>query len=1051
MKQKLLSLFFVLTCLVGVSFAQNRQVSGKVTSAQDGNPIGGVSISVVGAAIATQTDASGNYKISAPENATLNFSYVGYASQRVAIAGKSVVNVQLTPEDNILEEVVVTGYGVRQIKDLTGSQGSVNGEKLAKEPILSFEQALSGKVAGVQIGSSGGTLGDGVSVRIRGINSISSSSLPLYVIDGVPMNAVENTNVFNSGNGTRFNPMSLINSNDIESVEVLKDASAAVLYGSRAANGVILINTKRGKKGFTSISFDSKTTFSQAAKTWDMLNAEDFIKISNEKLLNASSKFTGVTEIAKESDVDGDGKYDRTNWIEEIFRTGVGYDNSVSLSGGQDKANYYASARYLDQKGILVNNDLKMGQVRLNTDIRPVKWLKSGISVSYTKTQNNGVLTDRYVNGLTVSAAQAFPTMAKYNPNHTTGYNLGSTGYLTYGNNVPSVNGTNVVGANIAHPLAASGLQKNQNTPEQLLGNIYAEIQPITGLKFTTKYGIDYLNNYEHQYSHPLIGGLGSSYNGMVQDNIRYRNQWVWQNYLSYDKSFNKHRVSTTLGSESQFTKEKQIYAGANDFSDTFYTDIIDGTYTGAIPGTEDVMLWSGGTVFSNGLQSYFGRLGYVYDNKYMVEAAFRSDAFSAFGENSKWGHFPSVSAGWVASEEGFFKENIDFINYLKLRASYGTVGNSRGISSYASRTLYGGGAYTTLNGFSASQVGNSDLKWETSQKLDVGVDFNMLNNRLKFVVDYYHNNISGLVLQANPPATVGVPGGTIYTNIGSMRNSGVEFTVNAETMKRGDFTWTTSFNFTTVGNKVTALVTENADIVDSYSVASVGKRLGTYKLTRWAGVNPDNGNPMWYGANGEIKEKDLTTQTWYVDGQKSSTGLVGDDAVYLDESGLPKYYGGLDNNFTYKNIDFGFSLVYTGGYHIYNATRASLMSNYFVNNSTEILDRWTTPGQITDVPKLYLTESTATQSSTRFLEKGDFLRMRTISLGYTFKDLSKYGISNLRVYGQVYNAFVITGYKGQDPEVNYTRNNTNIGISVDNRSVPQPRTYTLGLNISLR
>ena len=1050
MKQKLLSTMFAMACIATSAYAQNRQVSGKVTST-DGTPISGVTVSVVGTTTSTQTDASGNFSINANPGATLNASYIGFISQKVYVSNSSVLSIVLKSDDTELDEVVVVGYGVRQVKDLTGSQSSVTGDKLAKEPILSFDQALSGKMAGVQVGSSGGTLGDGVAVRVRGVNSISSSSLPLYVIDGVPMNTVENTNTFNSGNGTRFNPMSLINSNDIESVEVLKDASAAVLYGSRAANGVIIINTKRGKKGFTGITFDSKTTFNTPAKQLSLLNAEDFISISNEKYHNASNKFSGVDNIAKESDVDGDGENDRTNWLDKIYRTGIGYDNSVAISGAQDKANYYASARYLDQKGILENNDLKMGQVRLNTDIKATNWLKAGVSLSYSKTVNNGVLTDRYVNGATVSALQAFPTMAFSSPTTATGYNLGRTGYLTYGNNASVLNGTNIVGGNIAHPVAVSDLQLNQNTPESLLGNIYAEINPIKGLKFTTKYGIDYLNNYEHQYSHPSIGGLGLSYNGIVQDNIRYRNQWVWQNFVSYDNSFGKSRVSATVGAESQFTKEKQIYSGANDFSDTFYTDIIDGTYSGAAPGSEDVMLWSGGTVFSNGMQSYFGRLGYVYDNKYMIEGALRSDAFSAFGENSKWGTFPSISLGWVASQENFFKDNINVINYLKLRGSYGTVGNSRGISSYASRTLYGGGKYTTINGFSASQVGNGDLKWETSQKLDIGVDFNVFNDRLKFVFDYYRNNISGLVLKANPPATVGVPGGTIYTNIGSMRNSGIEFSVNAETYKKNDFKWTTSFNFTTVNNKVTELVSENADIIDGNSVASVGRSLGTYKLAQWAGVDPETGNPMWYGSNGELKMRDIDNQRWIVDGEVSTSGLLGTDAVYLDKSGLPKYYGGLDNNFTYKNFDFGFSLVYTGGFYIYNSTRAGLLSNYFVNNGTEILDRWTTPGQVTDIPKLYLGETTANQSSTRFLEKGDFLRMRTISFGYNFKDLSKYGISNLRLYGQVYNAFVITGYSGQDPEVSLNRNNSNIAVGVDNKSVPQPRTYTLGLSISLR
>ncbi|MGJ1498795.1 TonB-dependent receptor domain-containing protein [Sphingobacterium spiritivorum] len=410
-----------------------------------------------------------------------------------------------------------------------------------------------------------------------------------------------------------------------------------------------------------------------------------------------------------------------------------------------------------------------------------------------------------------------------------------------------------------------------------------------------------------------------------------------------------------------------------------------------------------------------------------------------------------------MASEEEFLKDT-EWLSYLKLRMSYGKVGNSRGIASYASRTLYTGGSYATQNGFSAYQLGNPDLQWETSNKYNVGVDFNILNNRFNFVIDYFYNNISGLVLQAKPLYTVGVPAalpseaGAIFTNIGSMSNKGLEFTVNVETMKRGDFTWNTSLNFTTIKNEVKELVTGNVDIIEGNSVASVGRSLGTYKLTRWAGVDPNTGNPMFLSADGTKKIYVPETRTWRLEDGTATSAISGSDAVYTDKSGLPKYYGGLDNNFTYKKFDLGISIVYTGGFYIYNTTRSGLLTNSFLNNSTEILDRWTTIGQQTDVPRVFLSDNAANQASTRFLEKGDFLRFRTISLGYNFggETLSRIGINNLRVFAQVYNPFIITGYSGQDPEVNTNRNNSNIAIGVDNRAVPQPRTYTFGLNVSL-
>lgn len=1060
MKHKLLSFFVGSMILTSVAFAQEKKVSGRVTGA-DGKPLAGVTIAVQGSSTATQTDSNGNYSLSVPTGKVIVFRSVGFADKTIIVKeGQSAFNVTLDDSNRELEEVVITGYGQRQIKDLTGSQGSIKGEKIAAEPTLSFEQAMSGKMAGVQIGSTGGTLGDGMSVRIRGVNSISSSSLPLYVIDGVPMNTVENVNTFNSGDGTRFNPMTLINSNDIESIEVLKDAAAAVLYGSRAANGVILINTKRGKSGVSSISFESKITSSKASKLLDLLNGDQFIEINNEKAKNAASKFGGVNIIAKESDIDGDGVNDRTNWLDEVYRTGVGYDNSLSLSSGNEKGNFYASARYLDQKGIILKNQLKSGQVRINGDIKPAKWLKAGVSLSYSKTVNDGILTDRYIAGATVAALNASPIVAIHNPNNIIGYNLAGNGYLGNGNNTASLkaNGSNVgLIGNVANPVATLMSQLNQNTPEQVLANGYIEVQPISGLKITSKFGIDYLNNYEHQYSHPNIGGLGTAYNALIQDNIRNRNQWVWQNYANYDKTFAvDHRLSVTLGTEYQFTKEKSVFASASNVGDVYFTDILDNTYTGTEPGTEDIMLLSGGDLFSNGLESYFSRVGYGFKNKYLIDLALRADAFSAFGKNSKWGYFPSASLGWVASEEDFIKQ-YDWLSYLKLRASFGRVGNSRGIDSYASRDLYRGGSYTSLNGFSAHQIGNPNLKWETSDKYDVGLDFNILNNRFNFVIDYFYNNISGLVLKAEPLYTTGIPStivgspGAVFTNIGAMTNKGIEFTFNMKTMERDNFTWNTSFNFTAISNKVKSLITANTDIIDGNSVASVGRSLGTYKLVRWAGVDEQTGNPMWYGKDGNIKMFNPDTQTWTQDGQKIS-GLVGDDAVYLDKSGLPKYYGGLDNNITYKKFDFGVSLVYTGGFYIYNTTRSSLLTNQFLNNTTEILDRWTTPGQKTDIPRLFLTDNTHSRASDRFLEKGDFLRVRTISLGYNFanESLNRVGVKNLRLFAQVYNPFIITGYKGQDPEVNSNRNNSNIAIGVDNRAVPQPRTYTFGLNVSL-
>jgi len=1060
--KKLLQSLFVLMLVAFSAIAQERTITGTVTGQDDGLPLPGVSVKVKGTNIGIMTGSNGSYSLNVPSSSTtLEFSYLGYLTQSKTIGSARVINVSLISDSQGLNEVVVVGYGTKAIKDVNGAISVVDGSKVKDSP-TSFDNALSGKTAGVQVSSAGGTLGDGVTIRVRGTGSISTSSLPLIVIDGIPANTRENLNVFNSGNGTRFNPLSLINPNDIESIQVLKDAGAAVLYGSRAANGVILVTTKKGKKGTAKITFDSKASWATASNLPDLLNGDQFTAINNEKVTNRYGSSAPI--VAKDSDIDGDGQPDRTDWMKEIYGTGFTHDNSLAVSGGSDKATFYGSVRYADQKGISFGNQLKTGSGRVNVDVTPKKWIRAGVELSYTKSMNYGILTDGYLAGSAISGWNSFPTVSAYNPNlpaGAKGYNL-VAGYLGLGNNVTSpsivINGTptsvNLIGNRIYHSLASVDLQRNQNTPQNFIGNAYVELQPIPGLKFTSKYGVDYQSNFEDQYSNPLIAGLGVAYAGLVQDNILNRNQWVWQNFATYDKLINsKHRISLTAGAEYQHTKEQQIYASANNFGDPFFTNIIDGVYTGADPSSGAIMLASGGTLFTNGLESYFGRGGYTFDDKYYIEGAFRADAFSGFGLANRWGYFPSVSAGWVVSKENFLNEN-KHVNYLKIRGSYGLVGNSRGVGSYAARTLYGGGSYAALNGFSSSQLGLADLRWEASKKFNIGIDANILNNRVNIVADYFNTNITDLILDAPVLYTIGIPNSTVTTNIGSMKNSGFEVTLNTTNVQTTNFSWTTSFNYTYVKNRVTELIAanNNADVTSASTVASVGRALGTYKLLNWAGVDPATGNPSWYAADGTQKMYDFNTQTYrLMDGTATSAFSAADNVYQEGKAGTPKFYGGFDNTFTYKDLDLNVSMVYQGGNYLYNTSRSGMLTNTFQNNYSEILNRWTTPGQVTDIPRLWSANNTANNASTRFLEKADFIRLRNVSLGYTMKSnwVEKAGLSSLRLSAQVFNVFVITKYSGIDPEVNSNRNNSNIATGYDNRAIPQPRTAMLGLNAS--
>lgn len=1046
MKKALLLWLFIAMSVVH-AFAQSRTVTGRVIDEKDGTPLAGVTVQIKGSNKGVVTDANGVYSIEVEPKTVLVFSFVGYAAREQGVGNKQTLNVAIGPDNKVLSEIVVTGYGEQKRKDVTASVASVIGDKISDRPVVGFDQALTGRAAGVQVATTSGVLGDAVTIRIRGVNSISNNTSPLIVVDGMPLNGSNNTNVFNSGNGTRYNPMADINPNDIQSIDVLKDAAAAALYGSRAAGGVIVITTKKGKAGTVAVNYNTYVGWSSATRLPKVLNGDDFNTIQNEKSANAGG---GV--VARDIDLNNDGQPDRTDWIKEVFQTGFIHNHQLSLSGGTDKARYYASGEYSDQEGLVVTNRLRRGAARMNLEVTPKKWLKAGINLYASKSLNNGVLSDGYLAGSTFSSYNAMPNVPVYN---TTGDYEGW--YLT-ANNRDLANGNNLnVTANrlnrFFHPLASLKLGRNDNTANRTLGTAFAEVEPIAGLKLTSRFGIDYIQNFEDQYSGPNQAGNGFNLNGLVQENLLRRNQWNWSNFATYTRSFNEaHTFVLTGGVEYQYMQEKQLYTGQANLADSYFKEIYDGLYA----GTDNT--YTGGTAFANAFDSYFGRLSYNYKSKYYFDGSFRADAFSGFGTNNRRGYFPGASVGWRISEESFFKGKVSFVDDLKIRASYGTVGNSN-IGSYAYRTLYGGGQYADVNGFAVSQIGDPNLQWETSKKLDIGFDATVLNNRINVTVDYFYNNIDNLVLSVPVLNTTGIPwptgtiGSALTTNIGAMWNKGIEATINARTLETKDFTWNTSFNFTYVKNKVTQLA-DASDLISVNNRASVGKPLGVFQLIRWGGVNPETGFAMFYNKAGELvmynPDPSLPTPQRYTtpDGTKVVAPITSNDAVYSDKTGYPTWYGGLDNTFSYKGFELGIFLQYSGGNYVYNGTRAALFSNYFQNNLVDIKDRWTTPGQQTDVPKLVMRDGVSTQASTRWLEKGDFLRAREIRLGYNFPGVkTKLGLSNLRVYALVQNAFLITGYKGTDPEAN-TNRQANIAFGVDNRGVPMPRIYTLGLNV---
>ncbi len=1053
--RKFLSLFAILIFTGVFVFAQNKTITGKVTD-DNGNPLSDVSIQVKGTKVGTVSLANGTFSLSIPAHARiLEFSSVGMEPSVAVIGNKTAININLHNSAGPLSEVVVVGYGTKSVRENTSAVSKLKGDKIADVPLPSFDQALSGKVAGVQINSTGGILGDGVAIRVRGINSLSNSSQPLIVIDGIPQISLTNLNGFNGGDGTRFNPLALINSSDIESFEVLKDAGATAIYGSRAANGVILITTKKGKKGVSKVVADVKYGLSNVSKLPQMLNGDDFIAINNLKSYNRFGNAPANT-IAKESDINGDGVNDRTDWMKALYRQAVTNDYSISMSGGSDKSTYYGSVRYLTQEGTSVGNKLTQGQARLNLEITPKTWFKSGMEISYSKGLNNGILSDRFSAG-SVVGWQAFPTVSIYNPKGPEGYNLTTTspiGIMGWGNNVRSLSGTTLFSS--VNPIAAQKLSRQNNTAQEIRGSFYGEIQPVKGIKFTSKFGVQYLDNFEDQYTSPYLSGLGQPYNGLVQDQDQQNKLWDWQNFVTIDKKIGtKHKIGLVAGSDYQKNDYFNLYTGAANFSDPFFKYIIDNAYSNVQPGTTTTLNLTGGNKTSSGIESYFGRLNYSFANKYFIEGSYRGDAYSGFGAANKCGYFPSVSAAWEVTKENFM-QSIPVLNYLKLRGSYGTVGNSRGIGEYAARQLYGGATYAATTGLGNFSSGNAGLRWETSKKTDIGFDAGLFKSRVNIIFDYFKNNIDNLVLNAPVLYTVGVPNSSIPKNIGSMYNKGYEITINATPVQTRNFTWTTSFNYSYVSNKITSLVPENgnADIKSGFSAASVGKPLGIYFLPNWAGVDAATGNPMWYSAAGTIKRYNFgaPAATLWTDekGVPTDALLASDYRYQTGKSGIPKWYGGFDNNFRYHEFELSITTIFQGGNYLYNQTKAVLLSNSFLNNSVEIKNAWTKPGDITNIPRLFLLDNQANVASTRFLEKGDFIKIRTISFAYNASRelLSKIGVDNIRLSASIFNPFTITKYSGADPEVNTNRFD-NIAVGTDLRNVPQNRTITVGVQVS--
>lgn len=1022
MKKVLLGFALSFLTLVSV-LAQTKTITGRVTSSEEPEGIPGASVVVKGTTQGTVTNLDGTYSIAVPADAgTLVFSFVGYLTKEVSIGSSTTINVQLDADVKLLSEIVVTGYGTQERREITGSVASINNASIENLVAPSFDSQLAGRAAGVSVTVPSGILGSRPIIRIRGVNSLSGGADPLIVIDGVPVVDSDRSGAVAS------NPLANINPADIESYEVLKDGSATAIYGSRAANGVILITTKRGQSGKAQVNYNSSFGINEAVAQFDLLTGDEWVTIANEKRANVNASPLANPGV-------------NTDWQDAVLRSGNTQQHNLSISGGSESTKYFFSLGFTDQESVVKTNDLKRYAFRSNIDHSISKKVRIGKSLSYAYTEitglNNGANS---LSGAIYNATRALPNVPIYDPANTAfgGFNITANGATTgFGANLAGPD-NNI--PNIAYVLA-NNFYRNRN--HRILGNAYAEADLARGLTARTQIGIDVTLADDFTTLSPKHGD-GRSSNGSVTMAFNPATRWNWQNTLNYQTILaENHSINVTAGVEYQYTNFYNFSASGTDFSDEFFRlrNLISASYNNQ---------FSGGGFQEQGFDSYFARFNYGYKGKYLLSFAVRNDGISQLATENRRGTFPGGSIGWRVSDESFFTSTL--IKDLKVRASYAEVGN---VSLPGGSFPYAGGfgpvQAAAGAGIGYTNVANIALQWETSKKFNVGLD--MTIGKVTVSADYFKNNVDGIVLNAPTAPSLGIPNNTISQNVGAMFNEGVEFRALANVINNGKFTWNTDFNFTWIRNEVTNLV---QPLTGTYNRTEVGGPIAQLYGFKWAGVNPANGNAMYYSGDNIVQLVGAATWRAFDPANPSNATTPGTAPTqFFLGNTLPKYQGGWSNSFTYGNFDAEIFIRYSGGNYIMNESLRGLLGLGFSNNHREILNRWTESGQVTDVPRLYAGRDANTwqtaASNSRFVEKGDFVRVQNIVVGYRvpgaiLNNAFNGAIRSARFFAQVQNPLIFTKYSGIDPESNQFGGQLNFGI--DWNVAPIIRTWSVGLNV---
>ena len=977
----MLSLFALL--LSASAFAQKVTIRGEVVDSQD-EPVIGATVIENGTQNGAVTDLDGRFKLDVNAGATLRFSYVGFKTATSKAANG--MRVVLEEEANVLTEVVAIGYGSVRKKDVTTAVSTVSTKDLDTRPIVSAAQGMQGKAAGLQISQANGQPGAAPTIRVRGTTSLNGSNDPLYVVDGVPCTDID-----------------FLSPADINDIQVLKDASSAAIYGSRAANGVIIINTKQGKEGVAKITLNAHYSFNSVRDNRKVLNSWEYKELMDE---------IGMVKIPA-------GLPDQTDWKDEVYRTGSVQDYQLSLTNGNDKLRYFLSGGYTGEKGVLKMSDYKRYNFRLSVENDIKSWLKLNANVSYADYTNKGtgITSGTGANrGGVIAAIVNTPTYAPvWNPEFPTQYY------------------NNFYGVNITSPAENLARTKDNKTQyNHLLATGKATIKFLPELTLTSSLTFDRSTGHTFDFLDPNETQYGRDTHGTGYENRSAGTVWVWDNVLNYRKNLGKHTLDAMVGSSWTKSSWSQNYINASHYANADIKTL----------NAANKISWNGtGSNASEWcINSYFARLQYNYNDTYLFTANMRADGSSKLAPGHRWGYFPSFSAAWRVSQEKFLKD-VEWIYDLKLRGGWGQTGNQSGLGDYSYLATYeivrlqwfGDGAdENAVPTRGQSTVSNPGLTWETTTSTDIGIDFSVLDGRLTLNADYYYKKTTDMLMYARLPAG-SAAAISLMRNGGTMVNKGWEFTISSKNLT-GQFTWDTDFNISFNKNELKSLsltqVYYNAkttDYVNDYVVRSVpGMPIGSFWGYIADGVDPETGDMIYRDVNG--------------DGVVSAS-----DRTYIGDPN-PDFTFGLTNTFSWKGLNLSILLQGSVGNDVYNVSRMETEGMYDgKNQSTKVLERWRVPGQKTDVPRA----GYDLRNSSYFIEDGSYLRVKDISLSYDIPRnlIQKYGLSRLQPYVSATNLITFTKYTGMDPEVNQYGNSGQVQ-GLDWGSYPLNRSFVMGLKV---